>query len=290
MARYFQDSTPRIRELRGHGSWTRWHKAVLVQLDIMGLRYLLSANLRPLNSTEKYQYAADQRRAVQLLMSTTSEHVLQKLWNCGWDIPGATLQNTLALLGDLLAEPERHPQQTYETHRDIVDLTRINLAPGSNGLDQFVRDAQQCHLRLLARYGNGNGSVEELLEHLFTSSVMEGLKASQAMEYTEWIKELDKGRRFPFINQLVSLIKGPRLDDMGRHDPALAGAPRGPRARRRATRMEKRNRAAWRLRPYVPYHKRYRGSEYPDCYVPRYNDDAPQLNKHDHPGMMDEIL
>ncbi|PMB71622.1 hypothetical protein BM221_001715 [Beauveria bassiana] len=158
----------------------------------MGLRHLLNADLRPMSGAEHYQYAWEQNRAVQLLVENMSEQVLQRLWNSGWEISGATLKNTLALLADLLAEPERHPQQSYEAHRDIVDMTRIDLAAASNGLDQYLKDAQQCHLRLLARYGGENGSVEELLEHLFTSSVMEGLKAAQPTNYTQWMLELDR--------------------------------------------------------------------------------------------------
>ncbi|KAM3499307.1 hypothetical protein MY10362_007426 [Beauveria mimosiformis] len=291
-------SPPYAMQLRGHGSWKEWHKFVLVQLDMMGLGHLLNADLRPMSGAEHYQYAWDQNRAVQLLVENMSEQVLQRLWNSGWEISSATLKNTLALLADLLAEPGRHPQQSYETHRDIVDLTRIDLAPASNGLDQYLKDAQQCHLQLLARYGGGNGSVEELLEHLFTSSVMEGLKAAQPSNYTQWMLELDRETRSKFVTQLVSLVKDPFLDSPGRQvNAALAGAPRRPRdrersewQRRRARRAAKRSRAAWRLPPYVPYHKRYRGKDYPDCYHPRYEDTTEEVKGNDGSYMVDEIL
>ncbi|KAM3511440.1 hypothetical protein MY11210_004932 [Beauveria gryllotalpidicola] len=299
MTRHYGDPSRKIIQLRGHGSWKKWHKAVLVQLDMIGLRHLLNADLRPMSGAEQYQYAWDQKRAVQLLVANMSEQVLERLWNSGWEIPGATLKNTLALLADLLAEPERHPQQSYETHRDIVDLTRIDLAPASNGLDQYFKDAQQCHLRLLARYGGENGSVEELLEHLFTSSVMEGLKAAQPANYTQWMHELDRETRSKFVTQLVSLVKSPCLDSSGRQggDAALAGVPRRPRdwerkqwQRRRARRAAKRSRAAWGLPPYVPYHKRYRGTDYPDCYQPRYDGTTEEVKSHGGSYTVDEIL
>lgn len=305
MTRYHHDASRKLKELHGRSSWSKWHKAVLVQLDTMGLRHLLKANLRPLSVLEQYTYAVDQQRAVQLLVANISEHVLQKLWSCGWETTGATLKNTLALLADLLAEPERHPQQSYETHRDIVDLARIDLAPGTQGSDRFLADAQQCHLRLLARYGGGNGSVEELLEHLFTSSVMEGLRAAKPADYTDWMQALERetrGRRHPFVEKIVALVKGTRLDGRGSGDRtaddvalALADAPRGPRdwerrewKRRRARRLAKRSRAAWRLPPYAPHHKRYRGKDYPDCYRPCRNGDAEETTRDDY--CHDEIL
>ncbi|OAA70968.1 hypothetical protein LEL_09559 [Akanthomyces lecanii RCEF 1005] len=303
MTRYYHDSSRKFKELRGHSSWNKWHKAVRVQLDMMGLQHLLQANLRPLSVVEHYTYAADQQRAVQLLVTNMSEQVLQKLWNCGWEITGATLKSTLALLTDLMAEPEQHPQQSYETHRDIVDLARIDLAPGTKGFDQFLADAQQCHLRLLARYGGGNGTVEELLEHLFTSSIMEGLRAAKPTDYTEWMRALERETRHhhPFVEQIISLVKGPRVGGSGRTAEdaalALAGAPRGPREwerkeweRRRARRLAKRNRTAWRLPPYAPYQKRYRGKDYPDCYRPYHEGDAQETTRNDRLYSLDEIL
>ncbi|TQV94971.1 hypothetical protein V2A60_009951 [Cordyceps javanica] len=286
-------------KLRGHGCWREWHKAILVQLDVLGLRHLLCANLRPLSIAEHHQYLADQERAVQLLVTNISEPVLEKLWRYGWEITGATFQNTLGLLADLLAEPERHPQQSYEAHRDIVDLGRIILAPGSNGLNQYIRDAQQCHLRLLARYGDGNGSVEELLEHLFTSSVMEGLKTAQPNNYSEWMRELGQERRCAFVTHLVSYIKGPRVGSTAQyeHDAVLAGGRQRPRDwereewdRRRARQSANRKRAARRRLRRVPCHQRYRGNDYPDRYRPRYDDDMKMPEKYDRDHTIDEIL
>lgn len=227
MGRRYSESHRNIRELRGHRSWAKWHKGVLVQLDLMGLRHLLSTDLLPRTDAEHHLYASDQKRAVRLLIESMSEHALQRLWRCGWEMSGATLNNTLALLADLFAEPERYPQQSYGTHRDLVDLTRARLAPTStNGFEGFLSDMQQCHLRLLARYGNGAATVEELLEHLFTSSVMEGLRAARPEEYVGWMSTLDKGRREPFVTELASLLRGPRADAMmgGREaDDMLSG-------------------------------------------------------------------
>lgn len=267
-----------MKELRGHDSWYQWHKDMLVQLDVMGLRHLLRAgDLQPLSAAAQHQFAADQQRAVQLLVAHTSTPVLQQLWDRGWEVRGATLNNTLALLADLLAEPARHPPQSYETHRDIVDLARADLARGSSlrGLDQFLADAQQCHLRLLARYGGGGGSVEELLEHLFTSSVMEGLRAAQPAEHAAWMQALDRGTQTRFLKQLVAFVKDPPRRD-GRAQEDAAAREREERKaweKRRERRPAKRSRAAWRLPPYVPPRKRYRGTDYPDCYQPRYDDD-----------------
>ncbi|OAA62993.1 hypothetical protein ISF_04869 [Cordyceps fumosorosea ARSEF 2679] len=279
-----------IAKLRGHASWKDWHKAVLVYLDAMGLRYLLFPDLRALRGSEQLQYVADQRRAVQLLVSNMSEQVLKRLWRCGWEARSATLNNTLALLADLLAEPERYPQQSYETHRDIVDLARGDLVPkgfqGAAAADEFLKRAQQCHLRLLARYGGGNGSVEELLEHLFTSSVMEGLKAARPDQYGEWMRELDEGQRSAFVEHFSSLIKDPRLDSMtGRLEEPTPESNRERRTwdRRRARNRAKRSRHAWGLSQSAPHRKRRRGANYPkrlqeanypDCYRPRYDDDA----------------
>ncbi|KAJ6779718.1 hypothetical protein PWT90_10294 [Aphanocladium album] len=298
---YRDSSRPMMRELRGHRTWKKWHKAVLVQLDLMGLRHLLSADLRSMSGAEHYEYVTDQKRAVQLVVRNVSEPVLQRLWNCGWELPGATINNTLALLADLLAEPEQHAQQTYETHRDLVDLARIELSPTSptNGFAQFATDAQQCHLRLLARYGGGNGSVEELLEHLFTSSVMEGMRASRPDEHAEWMQALDEGRRAPFVSQLVALIREPRLDAMGSRrqhgDDSDGRVPsKGPRgwdrqeweSRRARQAARRRSRAAWGLRTHVPRHMRYRGTDYPDRYAPRYEKE----DDHERSRTVDEIL
>lgn len=259
----------KVKELRGHGTWKRWRKEIYIELDRLGLRHLLSASLRPLSSTEQYYYAKDQQRAVKLILENVSETILQRLWNCGWEVSGASLQATLALLEALLAEPEQQPQQSHETHRDLVDLGRISLTGGPNGIDQFLSDAQQCHLRLLARYGNGNGSVEELLEHMFTSSVMEGLKSTKPREYTEWMGGLDRGVRFRFLTDLIQRVQAPRIDDTqgDRYvrptvDPALIGELKGPRE----WDLHHYSRRAYKRRRNDP--NRYRGRAYPDKYRP----------------------
>lgn len=283
----------RIIELRGHTTWKKWHKEVLVELDRLGLQHLLAADLNPMSRTEQQQYVSDQERAVRVLMNSTSPPVLRRLWACGWTVAKATLQATLSLLEALLAEPESYPQQTYGTHRDIVDLTHAYLAPGTSGMDQYLADAERCHFRLLARYGNGNSSVEELLEHLFTSSVLEGLKSARPRDYTDWMYALDHDIPFPFLDDLVSMVKPSPLGG-GASEIGLAGsgaraaAPANPRRlrewdARRVRRLERRNRGAHngrhsdefdqRRRYQHRTHRPYRGRQYPDVYRPTYPDD-----------------
>lgn len=269
----------RIRELGGHASWARWHKDILIELDTLGLRHLLSAHLEPMSEAELHAYVLDQQRAVRLLVRSLSTRVLQRLFARGWEAAGATLQATLALLADMLAEPERHPQQGYAEHRNMADLGRITMGPNPNGMRQYLLDAQACYDGLLARYGHGQGSVEELLEHLFTSSVMEGLKGVRAREYGEWMQNLSRGQEFGFLEGLVRLARTPRaaaepngiVDDIKEELDDEPGIPRGVGmwSGRRGRRSNYRGRArgrGWRGRGYRRYPERE--GPYPDCYRP----------------------
>lgn len=135
------------------------------------------------------RHEREQGDAVGMLVGLVSEAMLRRLADYGWKAESSTLLRTLNTLEALVADEDRtrlaEGARRTTTHEYITGLARTDMADGVMTTKEYIMEAKRCHDGLLARFGKGKGTVEEVLEQLYVSSVLEGLKAARPIWYDE---------------------------------------------------------------------------------------------------------
>ncbi|KAM3459426.1 hypothetical protein MY5147_002101 [Beauveria neobassiana] len=191
-----------LSKLTGFDNWHTWHIKARMALQRMGLRYLLKDD-----GPEDWdapdavsRHESDQATGVRLLVDGLSEDMLARAYASGWKPERATVSSTLQTLEAIVDEAERHRREDAETtaaaRRHLVGLARADLASGAQTVKEYILAAKHCHDGLLERYGgdgDGAGPVEEILEQLFVTALVEGIATSKPAWYAEWIEKLEQG-------------------------------------------------------------------------------------------------
>lgn len=168
-------------------------------LQKLGFQHLLTDDGRDdaENPEEASQYASDQAAGVRFLVDGISEAMLASAYGRGWRPEDATVQSTLntleAIVGDEQRRRREEEKKTTAARKSLAGLARIDLAAGAQTVKEYILTAKHCHNGLLAQYGDGASTVEEVLEQLFVVSLLEGLPTSQLEWYREWMEKLKEG-------------------------------------------------------------------------------------------------
>ncbi len=185
-------------KLTGFDNWHIWHMKTRMALQTLGLRHLLASDgpedADDLEAAD--QYAADRAAGVRLLVDGLSEGMLARAYDRGWRPEDATVQGTLYTLEALVGEEERRRRDEDDkataARAYLVGLARMDLAAGAQTVKEYILAAKRCHDGLLARYGDGVGTVEEVLEQLFVAALLEGLRATEPAWYDEWTEKREQ--------------------------------------------------------------------------------------------------
>ncbi|KAK8148838.1 hypothetical protein G3M48_009048 [Beauveria asiatica] len=191
-----------LSKLTGFDNWHTWHIKARMALQRMGLRYLLKDDGPEDGDAPDAvrRHESDQATGVRLLVDGLSEDMLARAYTRGWKPESATVPGTLQTLEAIVNEAERRRREDAETtaaaRRNLVGLVRADLASGAHTVKEYILAAKHCHDGLLARYGGGDddaGPVEELLEQLFVTALVEGIATSKPAWYAEWTEKLEQG-------------------------------------------------------------------------------------------------
>lgn len=191
-----------LSKLTGFANWHTWHIKARITLQRMGLRYLLNDD-----GPEDWdvpdavrRHETDQAAGVRLLVDGLSEDMLARAYARGWKPERTTVTGTLQTLEAIVDEAERRRREDAEAtaaaRSHLVGLVRADLATGAQTTKEYILAAKHCHDGLLARYGGDGddaGPVEELLEQLFVTALVEGLATSKPAWYAEWMEKLEQG-------------------------------------------------------------------------------------------------
>ncbi|OAA51392.1 hypothetical protein BBO_01339 [Beauveria brongniartii RCEF 3172] len=191
-----------LSKLTGFDVWHTWHVKARMALQKMGLKYLLNddgpEDLDVPDAVRRHE--SDQAAGVRLLVDGLSEEMLARAYARGWKPERTTVPDMLQTLEAIVDEAERRRREDAEmtaaARRNLVGLVRADLASGAQTVKEYILVAKHCHDGLLARYGSdgdGVGPVEELLEQLFVTALVEGLATSKPAWYAEWMDKLEQG-------------------------------------------------------------------------------------------------
>ncbi|KAJ6779717.1 hypothetical protein PWT90_10293 [Aphanocladium album] len=188
-----------VEKLAGFDNWHSWHMKARMTLQKMGLRHLLTHD-GPQDWDDPEagsQYAMERDAGVSLLVDRIGENMLAKAYERGWKPEDSTVQSTLYTLESIVTDEERQRRDDDEkaaaTRKRIAGLARIDLAKGAQTVREYILEAKHCHDSLLALYAEGARTTEELLEQLFVSSVLEGIKTAEPTWYKEWMEQMSTG-------------------------------------------------------------------------------------------------
>ncbi|ATY66106.1 hypothetical protein A9K55_001816 [Cordyceps militaris] len=192
-----------LGKLTGIDNWHTWHMKARMALQGKGLRYLLSddgpEDLDDFDAAN--QYDTDRAAAISMLVDAMSEAMLASAYHRGWKPEDATVQSTLNTLEIIVGDEQRRCREEDErvsaSHRRLVGLARMDLDSGAQTVREYILAAKHCHEGLLTHYGGGNdgagSAVAELLEQLFVSSLVEGLRTAKPKWYAEWKEKMTEG-------------------------------------------------------------------------------------------------
>ncbi|KAM3435896.1 hypothetical protein NHJ13734_005346 [Beauveria thailandica] len=193
-----------LSKLTGFDVWHTWHIKARMALQRMGLRYLLNDNgpedLDVPDAVRRHE--SDQAAGVCLLVDGLSEEMLARAYARGWKPERTTVPHTLQTLEAIVDEEQRRRREDAEmtaaARRNLVGLVRADLASGAQTVKEYILVAKHYHDGLLTRYGSdgdgdGAGPVEELLEQLFVTALVEGIATSKPAWYAEWMEKLEQG-------------------------------------------------------------------------------------------------
>ncbi|TQV94972.1 hypothetical protein V2A60_009950 [Cordyceps javanica] len=190
-----------LEKLTGLDNWHLWHIRARRVLRAKGLRHLLSGDdLDNSGDSGNASYcAADRAAGVGLLADAISNSMLARARDRGWTPENATVLETLRVLEKIVDDEQCRRREVLEreaaARKQLVGLTRTNLARvGVQTVGAYIRAAKNRYDNLLTQYGDGSvgGGVEELLEQLFVSSLMEGLRAAKPAWYAEWKEDMER--------------------------------------------------------------------------------------------------
>ncbi|KAJ3482981.1 hypothetical protein NLG97_g7423 [Lecanicillium saksenae] len=188
-----------VEKLAGFDNWHSWHMKARMALQKMGLRHLLTHD-GPQDWDDPEagsQYAMEREAGVSLLVDRIGENMLARTYERGWKPESSTVQSTLYILELIINDEERQrrddDQKGATTRKQITALARIDLEKGAKTVREYILEAKHCHDGLLALYVEGTRTTEELLEQLFVSSVVEGIKMAKPKWYMEWMEQMSTG-------------------------------------------------------------------------------------------------
>lgn len=236
-----------ITKLSSWNKWNEWHIKARMDLQRAGMRHLMSRDgledLQALDDPDaEARRMAEEDAGVTLLVERMSEEVLSRIMDHGWKPEEATVLSTMQTLSALMDRDKREHQDWIEereaAHAHITGLARIDLAEGAKTVKEYILEAKRCHDGLLARYVDGSGSTEELLEQLFTICVVEGIKAAQPGWYADFqLETTTESGRAPVGTTRTSLTEWLLAKDRATAVSAPSAAaplPSAPRASRPA--------------------------------------------------------
>lgn len=194
-----QEPPSGVGKLSNFDNWHTWHMKTRMGLQKLGLRHLLTDDGREdAEDPEKaIQYASDRAAGVRFLVDGISEAMLASAYSRGWKPEDATVKSTLHTLEAIVRDEQRRrreeEEKTTAARKSLTGLARIDLAAGAQTVKEYILTGKHCHDGLLAQYGDGASTVEEVLEQLFVVSLLEGLRPSQPEWYREWMGKLKEG-------------------------------------------------------------------------------------------------
>ncbi|OAA62994.1 hypothetical protein ISF_04870 [Cordyceps fumosorosea ARSEF 2679] len=193
-----------LGKLIGLSNWHVWHMKARMALQTRGLRYLLDDDGPPEMPDDFDQYDADRASGVGLLVDAMSEDVLERAYRRGWKPEHATVTDTLNTLDAIFSEEQQAQRNKDERakvlRRRLVDLSRMDLGADAQTVREYILAAKHNHDALLVHYGDSNPAeegcvspAEELLEQLFVTSVIQGLRTARPSWYAEWMEKMAEG-------------------------------------------------------------------------------------------------
>ncbi|OAA70969.1 hypothetical protein LEL_09560 [Akanthomyces lecanii RCEF 1005] len=264
-----------VGKLSGFDNWHTWHIKARMALQNLGLRHLLTDNgVKDADDPEALsQYDSDRTAGVRFLVDGISEDILASAYGQGWKPEDATVQSTLNTIETIVrdAQRQRHDEEekTAVARKCLAGLTRMDLAAGAQTIKEYILTAKHCHDGLLAQYGDGASTVEDVLEQLFVVSLLEGLRTSQPEWYCEWMEKLKEGTlghastRDGVTEWL--LAKDTATPQTGQINDATIAAPRARPSRKRA-RLGRGDRRRQRCRYCTNHHPQSTPHEETDCW------------------------
>lgn len=195
-----------IEMLTGIDNWHSWRMHARTALKNIGLDHLLTHDplTGSLDADARSRYAVEREAAVGLVAERISPGILAAARARGWDPATASVQSTNDVLEAVMfAEEQRRRDEDASlaaARRQMAGLTRAAFAQDRQTIREYVLEAKHRHDDLLTYYTDGGGggagspaTVEDVLEQLFVTALLEGIKKARPAWYREWMGALEEG-------------------------------------------------------------------------------------------------